>query len=58
MPSINISDDGSELLEKIRDTFDVKPSKRKVVERALELYWEERKNEEEQSDEQTTTEVN
>ena len=42
MTAVNLSDKGQETLKDIRDSFDIKPSKRKVVERALDTYWEER----------------
>lgn len=54
MASISLSKDGEETLEKIRDSFGIEPSKRKVVETALDEYWEQRK--EELSAEQTQKE--
>jgi len=56
MSAISLSDKGQKDLETIMETFDLEPSKRKVVERGLELYKEKRLNG--QNDEQTTTETN
>lgn len=42
MTTVSLSDEGEETLENIRDTFEIKPSKRKVVERALDQYEENR----------------
>lgn len=42
MTAISLSDKGEEDLEAIMETFDLEPSKRKVVEKALELYKEKR----------------
>jgi uncharacterized protein YajQ (UPF0234 family) len=42
MTAVNLSSDGEEKLEEIRDTFEIEPSKRKVVEKGLEMYHEKR----------------
>lgn len=42
MTAVNLSDDGEIMLEELRDTFEIKPSKRKVVEKALKEYHEKR----------------
>jgi len=39
---VNLSDDGEAMLEDLRDTFEIKPSKRKVVEKALKEYHDKR----------------
>lgn len=42
MGSVNLSDGGEDTLEDLRDTFDIRPSKRKAVEKALNIYLEKR----------------
>jgi len=42
MTAVNLSDDGEAMLEDLRDTFEIKPSKRKVVEKALKEYHDKR----------------
>jgi len=54
MTTVSLSDEGESTLEDIRDTFDIKPSKRKVVERALDVYQEKRG----QNDEKTADNPN
>jgi hypothetical protein len=43
MASVNLSSEGEQTLEQIRESFEIQPSKRRVVETALQYYWEERK---------------
>lgn len=42
MASVSISSDSMDKVEELQGTFDIKPSKKKVTERAIELYHEQR----------------
>jgi hypothetical protein len=42
MTAVNLSEDGEQMLEEIRESFEVEPSKRKLVEKGLEMYHEKR----------------
>ena len=55
MPTINISREAMDTVEAIRDTFPIRPSKRKVAEKALNEYLVTRRSTQksEQNDEHT-----
>lgn len=42
MTSVSLSEEGDKKLERLKETFEIKPSNRKAIEKSVEVYLEQR----------------